>query len=232
MSRPLTRVRHLTGQSTVTGKMVSLRDRKGMALLWAIIAVNIFAILALTARTMWETEIQRDYEEELLFRARQYRMAIEFYVKDNNNLYPRDFDVLYEKKFLRQLFKDPMSDDGKWNYVMRGGTSGKDELLIVPEEYLAQYIEQARIVGVVSRSPDEGFREYRGKKRYSEWAVYVGEQADKEMPELNFVDQETGQTASEDNSKGGLSGGGLSGNDQNRDEGKREEGNREDREQE
>lgn len=212
--------------------MVSLRDRKGMALLWAIIAVNIFAILALTARTMWETEIQRDLEEELLFRGRQYRMAIEFYVKDNNNLYPRDFDVLYEKKFLRQLFKDPMSDDGKWNYVMRGGTSGKDDLLIVPEEYLAQYIEQARIVGVASHSPDEGFREYRGKKRYSEWAIYVGEQADKEMPELNFVDQETGQTASEDNSKGGLSSDGLSGNDQKRDEGKREEENRDERERE
>lgn len=203
-----------------------------MALLWAIIVVNIFAILALTARTMWETEIQRDNEDELLFRARQYRMAIEFYVKENNNLYPRDFDVLYEKKYLRQLFKDPMSDDGKWNYVMRGGTTGKDELLVVPEDYLAQYIDSARIVGVVSTSVEEGFREYRGKKRYSEWAVYVGEQVDKEMPELKFIGQESSGSSDNEDDKSSLGGGGLSGNDSKKDVGTRDEGTRDEEERE
>jgi hypothetical protein len=214
------------GRNTVIGKKLLLKDSKGMALLWAVIAVNIFAILSLMARSMWETEIQRDYEEELLFRARQYRMAIEFYVKENNNLYPRDFDVLYEKKYLRQLFKDPMSDDGKWNYVMRGGTSGKDDLLIVPEEYLPQYIDTARIVGVASTSPDEGFREYRGKKRYSEWAVYVGEQVDKEMPELKFIGQESSDSSDEHDDKGSLSSGGLSGNSGSLDKGTRDTGTR------
>ncbi len=185
-----TRARPSMGQSTVIGKRFSNRAQQGIALLAAILALNIFAIFSLMARSMWETEIQRDMEEELLFRAGQYRMAIELYTKENTNLYPRDFEVLYEKKFIRQLFEDPMSEDGKWNYVMRGGTTGKNDLLIVPESMLEEYLNKARIVGVVSTSPEEGFREYRGKKRYSEWAVYVGEQVDKEMPELKIAGQE------------------------------------------
>ena len=203
-----TRVRPSMGPNTVTGRMSSKKKQQGIVLLAAILMLNIFAILSLMARSMWETEIQRDMEEELLFRAGQYRMAIELYAKENNNLYPRDFDVLYEKKFIRQLFKDPMSEDGKWNYVMRGGTTGKDDLLIVPESMLDAYLDKARIVGVVSTSPDEGFKEYRGKKRYSEWAVYVGEQVDKEMPELKFAGQEDDKSGN-DRRDGGFGSSGL-----------------------
>ncbi|MCP4156814.1 MAG: hypothetical protein GY757_54380 [bacterium] len=161
--------------------------KNGYALLAAIIAVHIFAILLLMLRGMWETEIQRDLEAELLFRARQYKTAIELFVKKNNNLYPRELKTLYEKRFLRKLFEDPMSEEGKWNIVMQGTTGRKKELLIVPEEMLEQYLSKARIVGVASTSPEEGFKVYRGKKRYSEWAVYVGEKPEKEMPELKFA---------------------------------------------
>lgn len=220
MSGRSTRARPRMGRNTVIGRIFSGKTQKGIALLAAILALNIFVILSLMAYSMWETEIQRDMEEELLFRAGQYRMAIELYVKENNNLYPRDFDVLYEKKFIRQLFTDPMSDDGKWNYVMRGGTTGKNDLLIVPESMLEQYLNSSRIVGVVSTSPEEGFKEYRGKKRYSEWAVYVGEQVDKEMPELKIAGQEGDDKSGSDRSKSGLGGSSLSG----KDDGGREKG--------
>lgn len=171
--------------------------RKGYALLLAIAAVNVFAILALMARSMWETEIQRDLEEELLFRARQYKNAIEFYVKKNNNLYPLNFNDLYEKNFLRKLYKDPMSDEGKWNIVMIGALDGKGDLLIVPEDMLPQYINTSRIVGVCSTVEKEGFKIYRNKKKYSEWAVYVGEQIDKEMPKLKYVAKPDSEESSE-----------------------------------
>jgi hypothetical protein len=182
------------GQNIVIGKMMRfckllLKNRKkGYVLLTAIAAINIFAILALTAHSMWETEIQLDLEDELLFRARQYKTAIELYLKKNINVYPRDLKDLYEDKFIRKLFKDPMSESGKWNLVMRGGTGETKGLLIVPEELKEQYLSKARIIGVCSTSVEEGIRVYRGKKRYCEWAVYVGEKLDKDMPELTFVD--------------------------------------------
>ncbi len=56
---------------------------KGYSLLVAIFAVTIFSILILTARAHWETEIRRDLEAELIFRGRQYVIAIEKYMKKN-----------------------------------------------------------------------------------------------------------------------------------------------------
>jgi type II secretory pathway pseudopilin PulG len=164
-------------------------SRKGYALLVAIAAINIFAIMALMARSMWETEIQRDLEQELLFRAHQYKSAIEFYIKKNNNLFPLNFNDLYEKKFLRQLYKDPMNPDvdGKWDIVMAGALGGNNDLLVVPDGMLGEFLNTARIMGVCSTSEQESFMIYRGKKKYCEWAVYVGEQIDKDMPKLKYV---------------------------------------------
>jgi hypothetical protein len=53
------------------------RFREGYALLAAIIAINLFAIFVLKAHAVWETELQRDLEEELIFRGRQYVTAID-----------------------------------------------------------------------------------------------------------------------------------------------------------
>ena len=155
----------------------------------AIFAINVLAILSLKARAIWETEIQRDFEEELIFRGRQYVRAIEWYRKKNANLSPKNLKVLYEKKFLRKLYMDPMSENGEWNFVMQSLSPGKKILMIVPENMVPQFINSARIVGVSSTSNEDGFKEYRKKKKYSEWAFYVGENVDKEMPELKFINQ-------------------------------------------
>lgn len=162
---------------------------KGYALLTAVLAVSIFTIMILKARTMWETEIQRELEQELIFRARQYVTAIRMFRKKNPNIFPQSLDELFEKKCLRKRFLDPMTVDGTWNVVMRSGVPGKDKnaLLVVPEDMLPEYVRKASIIGICSSSCEEGFMVYRKKKKYCEWAIYLGEQLDKEMPELKFV---------------------------------------------
>jgi len=190
-----------TGKVIVNGDQLKgkkILTNSGYALMAAIIGVNIFAILLLKSRAMWETTLQRDLEQELLFRARQYVTAIELYKKKNANIPIKNLDELFEKGFLRQRYPDPMTESGKWSLVMQDGRAGKKGLLVVPEEMLEQYIGQALIVGVCSASPEEGYLEYRKKKRYDEWAVYIGEQIEKEMPELKYVDREGG-----DDKKGG-----------------------------
>ena len=166
-----------------------MKKNKGYALLTAVLAVAIFGVLILKARAMWETEIQRDNEQELLFRARQYVTAIQMFRKKNPNLFPKTLDELFEKKCIRKRFLDPMTEEGKWNVVMRSGVPGKDKnaLLIVPEDMLEAYSRKANIIGVCSSSREEGFMIYRKKKKYCEWAVYLGEKLEKEMPELKFV---------------------------------------------
>lgn len=160
---------------------------KGYSLLVAIFAVTIFSILILTARAHWETEIRRDLEAELIFRGRQYVIAIEKYVKKNNNLFPPNLDVLFEKKFIRKLYPDPMSESGIWNIVMQSSRAGSKKLLIVPEEFVSKMLAQARIIGVSSTSTAESYQEYRKKRQYHEWAFYLGEKPEDEMPKLEFV---------------------------------------------
>jgi len=164
-------------------------ENKGYALLTAVLAIAIFSVLILKARDMWETEIQRDLEQELLFRARQYVTAIEMFRQKNPNTFPQSLDELFEKKCLRKRFLDPMTKEGLWNVVMRSGLPGGDKnaLLVVPEDMLPEYVTKASIIGVCSSSCEEGFMVYRKKKKYCEWAVYLGEQLDKEMPELKYV---------------------------------------------
>ena len=162
----------------------------GYALLIAIVAINVLTILLLAARTLWETEIRRELEEELIFRARQYVQAIEMYKKKNSNLDPKDFKILVEKKFLRKLYQDPLSKTGKWDVVLQPKFSGNKTLMVVPEEMVAQYLYQARIVGVISTCPEESFKVYRKKTKYNEWAFYVGEDEEKDMPQLKFVSQQ------------------------------------------
>lgn len=164
-------------------------ENKGYAILTAVLAVSIFTVLIMKARDMWETEIQRELEQELLFRARQYVIGIEMFRKKNPNTFPQSLDELFEKKCLRKRFLDPMTKEGLWNVVMRSSLPGgdKDTLLVVPEDMLPEYVTKASIIGVCSSSCEEGFLVYRKKKKYCEWAVYLGEQLDKEMPELKYV---------------------------------------------
>jgi hypothetical protein len=164
-----------------------MKKNKGYSLIIAIIAVTILSILLLKARIMWETVIGRDMEEELIFRARQYVSAINLYKIKNNNFYPKKLKVLYEKKFLRKLYKDPISESKEWNVIMQPTRLGKKKLLIVPKKLVKKIIGTAHIIGVISTSIKEGFREYRGKKHYNEWAFYLGEQIDKDMPELKLI---------------------------------------------
>ena len=162
-------------------------NSKGYTLIAAIIAVNLFAIFSLMAASMWQRVLGRDIEEELLFRGEQYVSAIENFRKKNTNLFPKNLDILFEKKFLRRLYKDPVSDSGEWNLVMKNKNSRAKSLMIVPANLLLKYIKSSNLIGVCSSSINESYRIYRGKNRYDEWAFYLGAKKDKEMPELKFI---------------------------------------------
>ena len=158
----------------------------GYAMITLMIAVLLLAIFLLMAVPLWETVMQREAEEELIFRGRQYVTAIGLYLKKHNNLHARDFEILHLEKFLRRLYKDPMSADGRWDMVFQDNSGATAKLLVVPAGQAKAYFSRAVLVGVCSTSPETGFREYRGKKKYNEWAFYLGGKEDEDMPELQF----------------------------------------------
>jgi len=161
--------------------------KSGYALIVAIIAINLMAVFSLMAASMWEREMNRDLEKELFFRANRYVMAIERFRKKNQNRYPESLEILYEKKFIRKLYKDPLSNTGEWNLVFRSKNPREKALLIIPSGFISKYVRSANLIGVSSTSIDDGYRVYRGKNRYDEWAFYTGQKPDKDMPELKFI---------------------------------------------
>ena len=160
--------------------------RAGYTMIVLMIAVAVLAVLLLMAVPLWQTEAQREAEAELVFRARQYVTAIGLYVKGHNNLYPQNLEILHLEKFLRQLYPDPMGADGRWDLVLQDTSGGEVKYLVVPAHLAKAYAGRANLVGVCSTSPETAFREYRGKKKYNEWAFYLGEKENEKMPELHY----------------------------------------------
>jgi len=172
---------------TPSGRMAGGRPRnRGYVMIVLMIAVAVLVVLLLMAVPLWQTEAQREAEAELVFRARQYVTAIGLYVKNHNNLYPQNFEILHLEKYLRQLYPEPVSVDGRWDMVFQDTTGGEAKYLVVPAHMAKAYFSRAVLVGVCSTSPETAFREYRGKKKYNEWAFYLGEKENEKMPELQY----------------------------------------------
>ena len=168
------------------GSPASPTRNRGYVMIVLMIAVAVLVVLMLMAVPLWQTELQREAEEELVFRARQYVTAIGLYIRQHNNLYPQNFEILHLEKLLRQLYPDPMSPDGRWDLVLQDMSGGAGKYLVVPAHLAQSYVGRAVLIGVCSTSPETSFREYRGKTKYNEWAFYYGEKENEKMPELQY----------------------------------------------
>ena len=67
---------------------------------------------------MWSTAVQREKEAELHFRGMQYAEAIRVY-QNRFGALPTSLDQLLENKprSIRQLWTDPMTDEGEWAVI-------------------------------------------------------------------------------------------------------------------
>ena len=69
------------------------------------------AIMITVVMPVWKQAAQREKEEELVFRGKQYVHAIGLFQRKFANAYPPNIDVLVEQRFLRKKFKDPITND-------------------------------------------------------------------------------------------------------------------------
>jgi type II secretory pathway pseudopilin PulG len=99
------------------------RGREGYTLLIVVFAVTVLTIGLMVAIPVWETQLQREKEDELIFRGLQYVEAIRIYQAENPGKYPQSLEDLIdvednEPKYIRKLFPDPMTENGEWNIVL------------------------------------------------------------------------------------------------------------------
>jgi hypothetical protein len=92
--------------------------KQGYTILIVVFAVFLITLGLMVAFPVWQTQIQRESEEELIFRGKQYVEAVRVFQVKNPGRFPRSFDELLEEKCIRRLFTDPMTEDGRWNVIL------------------------------------------------------------------------------------------------------------------
>ncbi len=183
-------------------KLMSASSEQGHLLITLVIAIAISMILLTVATRAWTSVIQRDKEEELIFRGQEYSRALVKFRKAMGRL-PVDLKELVERgprneRFIRKLYTDPMTPDGKWNLLYLGpdGRTLINPHLIPPEEeggftglggrgrrgqgqpgvgqrMPVGKIAGLQIAGVVSKSDEKAFKVYRQKEYYNEWEFSI-----------------------------------------------------------
>lgn len=116
--------RHRAGTPDAT---VTARDG-GYTLVILAVTTAVIGILLTATLPTWSTAVKREKEAELHFRGMQYAEAIRVYQNRFQSL-PTKLDQLIERKprSIRQLWKDPMTDDGEWEVIhaTAGGRRGR-----------------------------------------------------------------------------------------------------------
>jgi hypothetical protein len=106
------------------------KNEEGALLIILMVGVAVAMVGIAVAFQSWSIVWRRDSEEELIFRGQQYVDAIKAYRKEHGNQCPPNLDELMKPgprqvRYIRKLFRDPMTHNGKWGllYLMPGGNA-------------------------------------------------------------------------------------------------------------
>jgi hypothetical protein len=144
------------------------------------LAVLVLALGLLIAAPLWQTELQREKEEELIFRGKQYVEAVRIYVQKNPGHFPASLKELLDKKCLRRLYRDPLGPNGEWNVVLNTGRAPStaraavQEVLVAPERALPA-IKNPQVLGVVSSSVNRSVMIYNDQESHDKWFFFYGQ---------------------------------------------------------
>jgi type II secretory pathway pseudopilin PulG len=175
-----------------------LSNRGGFTLVGMIIIFTVMAVLISAAMPIWSKVIQREKEEELIFRGMQYAEAIRVF-QLRNGRYPLRLEELLTVKprSIRQLWPDPMTDSGAWAPIFaqtapgqqqkrrgRRGRQGAGQDQQQPQTFGGSGPQQLGgergqprraavgtipIIGVHSRSEDEALKSFFGAGTHNQW---------------------------------------------------------------
>ncbi len=98
----------------------------GYNLVIVTVMLTVMNIALAAALPRWSVQIQREREEELIFRGLQYAEAIHQFNKRFQRLPVRLEELLeVEPRHIRQLWTNPMREDGRWALIFQGTGTGR-----------------------------------------------------------------------------------------------------------
>jgi type II secretory pathway pseudopilin PulG len=183
-------------------RRASPRREAGYNLVILMVMLTVMNIVIAAALPKWSHLIRREKEEELISRGFQYAEAVRVFQNRFQQLPVRIEDLVERKpRSIRKLWKDPMTDDGRWALVPladsgrfptppegqndgddpsgRGGQdgdSGKPGDEIPNDTGIGGKKEPTQIgpfIGVHSRSSKESILIFNGHDHYDEWKFTV-----------------------------------------------------------
>jgi type II secretory pathway pseudopilin PulG len=138
--------------------MTSRRTQRGYTMALALAVAVVMGLLLMKTGPDVRALVQRENEAELIFRGEAIATALRVY-NAKTGKYPTSLDEVMKMRprILRQVYKDPMTAAGDWDYItqVQPGASGNKEGL--------------PIIGVRSRSPLNSIRIYQNRTLVRDW---------------------------------------------------------------
>lgn len=140
---------------------------RGFAMAGLLVGIALLSLGLSIAMPTWRTLVQREKEEELIWRGQQYDRAIQLYRKKNATPGAPSIERLIEGRFLRKKFKDPITGGdfevvgvSQVTPIGTGNAPGVQQ----PQRGYGQLIG-----GVRSKSKAKSFRVLNGRTTYADW---------------------------------------------------------------
>jgi type II secretory pathway pseudopilin PulG len=173
-----------------------MRAQRGYTLVALVIGIAILTIMTAAVAPAISVIMQRDREDELIFRGRQYARGIALFQRRYGRL-PTTLKEMYENRprTLRKLWKEPMCNCDDWYLIIQGtpdanpfgggtstGQSGPQgspgpRFTPTPPPFGSpgETKNVGPIVGVRSKVKKDSLQQWRGQKSYDQWRFILGD---------------------------------------------------------
>jgi len=112
-----------------------LKNERGYTLAVAVVFTSVLLVGLSEAMINWQKAMQREREEELIFRGKQFIRAIDLWQRKFPGTWPTTIDALLNTnstRFLRKKWKDPITNSEEWRLIKMNPDGSISGLTIIP----------------------------------------------------------------------------------------------------
>lgn len=113
----------------------SKASQAGYTLAVVMVFTTVLLVTLSGAVINWQKAMQREREEELIYRGKQFMRAIELWQRKFPGTYPMTLDALLSTnntRFLRKKWKDPITNSNEWRLLKMNPDGSISGLTVIP----------------------------------------------------------------------------------------------------
>jgi type II secretory pathway pseudopilin PulG len=114
---------------------LSPKKEAGYTLAVVMVFTSVLLVTLSGAVINWQKAMQREREEELIYRGKQFMRAVELWQRKFPGTYPTTIDALLSTnntRFLRKKWKDPITNSDEWRLLKMNSDGSISGLTVIP----------------------------------------------------------------------------------------------------